>query len=1203
MDVDTNDIRELKVMERLLEVRNARIDFAVNHHVNTGGDRMDFSSFPYLKGLYNSLAKTIVLQGSVQSFKSEFLIVDTLANAYSGMSVFFVLPKVEMRNTYVQNRINRVVGSVPLYKTIVGEGFFDSVQIKQFGRGIIKFVGSGSFSDMREYPSSCMAIVAITECLENGQVVKKKISEVVSGDVIKSFSCSTKSLTCSGQAGKMAWDKVVVSRSVGRLPLYRVRLANGGAMTCTLGHQFYTSEGWRYLYDIISREEAVHYPDGSLRSVRGECASDDFGVYSGGQFSEVGRSASCIGFGALRQAERIFRAQGREVKVCLSRNYNSGALRESWRRKGQKGQGRAGFNTVDSQYPSLTRIDAVGRPCICERSEIYGQENYFQGVGGVSDLGSVCVPVYGRWESLRRADNVASSELSKDGLSSFSVPIIGVGSRGGIEGTSQEEAKKWRSIIDIASQSGAIRKIHRGDVTIRARGFMVQVRSGPCNISVVQRLFEGFRDSRSGSLPSMSEQELRDGDAAGATAKRVLEGEGGGSWDNFRRGQGGQEICSWVGQAQDSGRAEGGFEEGRLSKICGEKGQEVRGVMGGSPGNQFESSSEAHGGAEGRGQEEGSSQGGRVGKIAREHRPREVQSGCQAIQEFVRGQDYSRRAVGHKTHREQMDWEVSEGDDRRREGSICAGLSESTTQDYKRKTRAFDPGGESCEQGCKQGCIFFEVQGNGIEEEVRETGGILRQRVYSGGVEICESSGEVQRGREGRENLLHPKYLGVQALTEDGFIGIESVEFDRIDEAWDLQTENTNAYFADGVLSHNCLVVEEVTECDQQNLKYAEDRLSGSIYRFKRFAGNPTIKEFGINRYFLTSDQREWRVPCRSCGKHAPLDWFASVVREIRDKSGQVIDYKLRDTEWTPGCGRDIVLVCPHCSGALERVSSKGVWVPTFDSPIEGYHVSKLHNDINSVASMWMEFSGGWTNQLTLQRFFNSGLGLPYNSSGSKVSDDLIQKCCENYEFHLESDRAFLPPSAVENPCIMGVDVGATLDVRVDEILPSGKRKMVFVGKLRTAIDSIAEVVSSYGVQMIVIDHGPEMALVRDLKDCDLCETWSCLFRQNEGRDGRESYDSIDFVITGDRTELLDRAFNHLKDGHVIFPSNVFELLNGAFAEEVANPVRQITLDKKGRARYEWSSSGPDHQRLADCYAFLAYKTNEGNVISSISII
>jgi len=158
------DKMDLIRMDMLLRIRKRRIDFAKNYHCNTKGEPMNFDRFPHIVDLYELLAPTIVLMGSVQCMKSEFAIIDHLAAAAEGMSIFYVLPKGDLRNTFVQNRINRCIENVPEYQKIIKEGEMDSVHMKQFGKGVVKYVGSNVLTDFREFPADMVIVDEVDEC-------------------------------------------------------------------------------------------------------------------------------------------------------------------------------------------------------------------------------------------------------------------------------------------------------------------------------------------------------------------------------------------------------------------------------------------------------------------------------------------------------------------------------------------------------------------------------------------------------------------------------------------------------------------------------------------------------------------------------------------------------------------------------------------------------------------------------------------------------------------------------------------------------------------------------------------------------------------------------------------------------------------------------------------------------------------------------
>lgn len=107
-----------------------------------------------------------VTDGYVVTHNSEFMIIDHLAQSAEGLSVFFVLPKVEARVTYVQNRVDKRIRESPEYRKLAAAGDFDNALIKGFGRGTIKYVGSNVVSDFKEFPGDSLFVEEVDECHE-----------------------------------------------------------------------------------------------------------------------------------------------------------------------------------------------------------------------------------------------------------------------------------------------------------------------------------------------------------------------------------------------------------------------------------------------------------------------------------------------------------------------------------------------------------------------------------------------------------------------------------------------------------------------------------------------------------------------------------------------------------------------------------------------------------------------------------------------------------------------------------------------------------------------------------------------------------------------------------------------------------------------------------------------------------------------------
>lgn len=91
---------------------------------------------------------------------SECSIISHLEEASRGLSILYVLPKTDLRNTFVQNRINKVIQRVDYYKNLMQQvntkSRVDSVILKNFGLGTIKYVDSNSESNFIEYPADAI---------------------------------------------------------------------------------------------------------------------------------------------------------------------------------------------------------------------------------------------------------------------------------------------------------------------------------------------------------------------------------------------------------------------------------------------------------------------------------------------------------------------------------------------------------------------------------------------------------------------------------------------------------------------------------------------------------------------------------------------------------------------------------------------------------------------------------------------------------------------------------------------------------------------------------------------------------------------------------------------------------------------------------------------------------------------------------------
>lgn len=150
----------------LLRRTEPRLYYALAIHRNTSNQMLTFAGRAYLLAIYGDNSQEIVIMKSVQCGISEWLIIETLSKAEQGYSTFYVLPKFDLRNTFVANRIDKLFNMVPAYKKMLREatGDADSKQIKHFAHGTIKFASSNTISDFSEFPADIVIIDEMDRC-------------------------------------------------------------------------------------------------------------------------------------------------------------------------------------------------------------------------------------------------------------------------------------------------------------------------------------------------------------------------------------------------------------------------------------------------------------------------------------------------------------------------------------------------------------------------------------------------------------------------------------------------------------------------------------------------------------------------------------------------------------------------------------------------------------------------------------------------------------------------------------------------------------------------------------------------------------------------------------------------------------------------------------------------------------------------------
>lgn len=133
-------------LDHQTQVRYPAFFWAKHFHKNTRREDMGFKHLHYLLELYKVIGKTphMCVIKSVQCGVSELFIIQSHIEAGDyGMTVMYVLPKYELRNRFVNNRIYKL-HKLPRYEYLVkmSATTVHRTSLMHFGRGTLAYVGS-----------------------------------------------------------------------------------------------------------------------------------------------------------------------------------------------------------------------------------------------------------------------------------------------------------------------------------------------------------------------------------------------------------------------------------------------------------------------------------------------------------------------------------------------------------------------------------------------------------------------------------------------------------------------------------------------------------------------------------------------------------------------------------------------------------------------------------------------------------------------------------------------------------------------------------------------------------------------------------------------------------------------------------------------------------------------------------------------------
>jgi hypothetical protein len=380
------------------------------------------------------------------------------------------------------------------------------------------------------------------------------------------------------------------------------------------------------------------------------------------------------------------------------------------------------------------------------------------------------------------------------------------------------------------------------------------------------------------------------------------------------------------------------------------------------------------------------------------------------------------------------------------------------------------------------------------------------------------------------------------------------------------------------------IILDEYDEMATGAAALARRRMNASVVRRELDISTPTIPGRGIHDLYLQSDRRVYEQQ-HACGERVSFDFWR--------------DVRVDGTPYDDGAGKGwrtwpaelirasaVRLHCPVCQEALsdeERMAPgrwraeapdvtglRGYWVPWWPFPVADlvqYAVTAVSNDPSELTEL-----------------YRSDLGLPYESSGSRISREMLAALSADLPGGVLPDLAWQDTT-------MGLDVGTRFHYRVSSAGPEGGRYVRAMGSVATW-DEVDVLMARYGVRLCVVDAFPEQHAARAFVDRHKGRAVTATYPTANALKGVlwAPQDAPKAVADGrvqiNRTMALDAVYAAVATGSERWPAAIHN--DPEVVAHMTALVRISSEDAHGQPRADWVHTKPDHLAHSSAYDIVA---------------
>lgn len=385
-------------------------------------------------------------------------------------------------------------------------------------------------------------------------------------------------------------------------------------------------------------------------------------------------------------------------------------------------------------------------------------------------------------------------------------------------------------------------------------------------------------------------------------------------------------------------------------------------------------------------------------------------------------------------------------------------------------------------------------------------------------------------------------------------------------------------------ISADFLMHDELDLSPMDMIGLFQSRLQNSDMKMTQSFSTPTFLDYGINREFSLSDQREYMVRCTCCNhwqipkfafEFLDIPGFDIEVEKITDVTPDYIANMLLD---------DVRVVCEKCRKPLDlNDATNREWVANYPSrtTARGYKVRPFSTGRIHPGYVFKAL-GRYQQRDFIRGFFNTVLGEPFTESSAQIQEAEIKKVL--------APSGSIPDIGSDKPVFLGLDLGQichltllTLDEEENPVFVLFEQIPVF--QLNTRL---AELRKIYGIVQGCADRYPYTPTVDALRD----ETAGTIMPVAYGGRGyiaphKDETGTVDYY-NANRTAALDRVRSVIVNQQVVLAGY------GPYRETIITHLRDMVRDEQPEKEPEWKKlNGNDHFFHSMALALLARRVCE----------